>query len=40
MSTAYAHANYIWYYFAVIGLVSAVALFVYARVTKMADAKK
>ncbi|MBN1568032.1 MAG: MFS transporter [Acidobacteria bacterium] len=40
MNTAYAHANYIWYYFAVIGLVSAAALFIYAKVTKMADAKK
>lgn len=40
MTTAYAHANYIWYYFAVIGLVSAVALFIYARVTRIADAKK
>ena len=40
MTTAYAHANYIWYYFAVIGLVSAVALFIYAKVTRIADAKK
>ena len=31
MHTAYAQANYIWYYFAAIGFVSAVALFVYAR---------
>jgi dipeptide/tripeptide permease len=38
--TAYAHAHYIWYYFAAIGLVSAVALFVYAKATKVADAKK
>jgi dipeptide/tripeptide permease len=38
MVTAYAHANHIWYYFAAIGLVSAVALFVYAKVTKAADA--
>jgi dipeptide/tripeptide permease len=40
MSTAYAHANYIWYYFAAIGLVSAVALFIYARAVKVMDAKK
>ena len=33
LSTAYVHANYIWYYFAAIGLVSAVALFIYAKVT-------
>lgn len=38
MTTAYADANYIWYYFAAIGLVSAVALFVYANVTKKMDA--
>jgi dipeptide/tripeptide permease len=37
---AYAHANYIWYYFAAIGLISAVALFIYAKVTKKLDAKK
>jgi dipeptide/tripeptide permease len=40
MQAAYAHANYIWYYFAVIGSVSAVALFIYAQVTKKLDAKK
>ena len=38
-ATAYVHANYIWYYFAVIGLVSAVALFVYAKVTHRMDAR-
>jgi dipeptide/tripeptide permease len=37
IGTAYAHANYIWYYFAVIGMTSAVALFLYARVTKKLD---
>lgn len=37
---AYAQANYIWYYFAAIGLVSAIALFVYTRITKILDAKK
>ena len=40
MAAAYAHANYIWYYFAAIGLASAVALFVYAKVTKAVDARK
>ena len=40
MNLAYARANYIWYYFAAIGLVSAVALFAYARVTRILDAKK
>jgi dipeptide/tripeptide permease len=40
MNMAYARANYIWYYFAAIGLVSAVALFAYARVTRILDAKK
>jgi dipeptide/tripeptide permease len=39
MTAAYAHANYIWYYFAGIGLVSAVALFIYANVTKAIDKK-
>jgi len=38
MTAAYAQANYIWYYFAAIGLISAVALFVYARVTQKIDA--
>lgn len=40
MATAYADANYIWYYFVGIGLVSAIALFVYAKVTATIDAKK
>jgi dipeptide/tripeptide permease len=40
LHTAYAHANYIWYYFVVIGLISAVALFIYAKVTNRLDAKK
>lgn len=39
LQTAYAHANYIWYYFSVIGLLSAIALFIYARVTKRIDAR-
>ncbi|MBI4810690.1 MAG: MFS transporter, partial [Ignavibacteriales bacterium] len=30
---AYDNANYIWYYFAVIGLIAAVALFIYGKVT-------
>jgi dipeptide/tripeptide permease len=40
MHAAYAHANYIWYYFAAIGLVSAVALFIYSKATRTVDAKK
>jgi dipeptide/tripeptide permease len=40
MTAAYAHANYIWYYFAGIGFVSAVALFIYAKATKAIDEKK
>jgi dipeptide/tripeptide permease len=40
MAAAYAHANYIWYYFVAIGLVSAVALFIYAKVTNRIDAEK
>ncbi len=40
MATAYADANFIWYYFAAIGLTSAIALFVYANVTNKLDAKK
>lgn len=39
-ATAYVDANYIWYYFAAIGLASAVALFIYAKVTKKIDAAK
>jgi dipeptide/tripeptide permease len=37
---AYDHANYIWYYFAGIGSVAAIALYVYATVTKRIDGKK
>lgn len=37
---AYDNANYIWYYFAVIGSISAIALFIYAKVVKRIDAKK
>ena len=36
---AYGQAHYIWYYYAVVGVVAAVALVVYARVTKKIDAK-
>jgi Na+/melibiose symporter-like transporter len=36
----YAHAHYIWYYFAVIGLTAAIALFVFRAVTRRLDAKK
>ena len=38
-AAAYAHAHYIWYYYAVVGVVAAVALVVYARITKKIDAK-
>ena len=34
LAGAYAHAHYIWYYFAGIGLVSAAALFVYGRLAR------
>ena len=37
---SYDHANYIWYYFVVIGLVAAVALFIYGKVIKTIDEKK
>ncbi len=40
LPTAYNDANLIWYYFAAIGLVSAIALFMYAKVTEKMDAKK
>ncbi|MBM2845222.1 MAG: Dipeptide/tripeptide permease [Bacteroidetes bacterium] len=40
MATAYVNANYIWYYFAAIGLISAIALYVYATVVKRIDARK
>ena len=38
--TASANAHYIWYYFAVIGLVAAIALFVFAKTTEFIDKKK
>ena len=37
---AYDRANYIWYYFAAIGSVSAVALYVYATITRRIDERK
>ena len=37
---ASAHAHYIWYYFAAIALVSAVALIIYGKVVRRLDAKK
>jgi hypothetical protein len=37
--TAYADANILWYYFAGIGFVAAVALYLYAAVTRMLDAR-
>lgn len=40
LATAYVNANYIWYYFAAIGLTSAIALFIYAKVTQRMDAKQ
>ncbi len=40
LATAYVNANYIWYYFVAIGSLSAIALFVYAVVTKRIDARK
>ncbi len=36
----YSHANYIWYYFSVIGLASAIMLLVYRKVTDYLDSKK
>jgi dipeptide/tripeptide permease len=36
---AYDHANYIWYYFAVIGLLAAIALFIYGKVVEKNHAK-
>ncbi len=38
-AAAYGQAHYIWYYYAVVGVVAAVALVVYARITKKIDAK-
>ncbi len=40
MATAYADANFIWYYFAAIGLTSAIALYIYAIVTHKIDQKR
>lgn len=37
---AYDNANYIWYYFAVIGFTSAIALIIYRNVYDRIDAKK
>ena len=37
---ASAHAHYIWYYFAAVGLVAALTLVVFSFVTKRIDAKK
>ncbi len=39
-TAAYANAHYIWYYYAVVGVIAAFALVVYARVTKKIDAQK
>ncbi len=36
----YEHANYIWYYFAVVGVVAAIALFIFRAVTMKQDALK
>ncbi|MBD3223740.1 MAG: MFS transporter [Caldithrix sp.] len=38
-ATYYAHAHYIWYYFAVIGLVAAIALLIFRYVTNKIDEK-
>jgi hypothetical protein len=38
--TAYDQANYIWFYFAAIGLVSALALYAYTAVTRRIDARR
>ena len=40
MAEVYTNAHYIWYYFAAIGLISAIALFIYGRVVKKIDKKK
>jgi dipeptide/tripeptide permease len=37
---AYNNANYVWYYFAVIGFTSAIALIIYRKVYDKIDAKK
>ena len=39
-AVASVHAHYIWYYFAAIALVSAIALIIYGRVVRRLDAKK
>jgi dipeptide/tripeptide permease len=40
LTTAYDKAYYIWYYFAAIGLVAAISLFIYGKVTTAIDRKK
>lgn len=40
MVHAYDDANYIWYYFAAIGSASAIALFIYQKVTENIDTRK
>ncbi|MCD8165094.1 MAG: MFS transporter [Bacteroides sp.] len=37
---ASAHAHYIWFYFAGIGLIAAIALYIFAKVTRSIDKKK
>ncbi|MBL7996685.1 MFS transporter [bacterium] len=39
MATAYLDANYIWYYFAVIGLLAAAALFIYEKIVSKSSSK-
>ncbi|MFH0990163.1 MAG: MFS transporter [bacterium] len=39
-ATAYAHAHYIWYYFAAIGLASGIALLIYQWIVNRIDRKK
>ena len=39
-AAATAHAHYIWFFFFGIGLISAIALFIYGRVTNRIDSKK
>lgn len=38
--TAYDHAHYIWYYYAAIGLIAAISLVIFAKVTNYIDRKK
>ena len=40
MPAAYAHAHYLWYAFALVGVVSLVAMAVFIAVTRAADAKR